>query len=399
MTDLPSLALTPQCRSLLFPAKMADIAALSSGNRDLLRPQLHPNYQPKTLCDSTNYRVALVIGSNGFVGAHLAARLSVDQQVEQVLAMVRGTAEITAEQRFAESLTRYQIKPVFLEKIAILNASPTEPYWGLDPGTYAELAEQVRWVFNCASSTEYDLSYLQIRQDWVMSFLQVLQFCTQGVSKHLSYLGSVSARFYENPRDFIRPDSWWYSGYAQMKWVNGQVMRWIANDQLFPVTLCEPSYILGSTSLGVDPGLHYSWWRLIEICKSIQQIWDGEGLNYNPVDILTDALVVNALAKKPKSYLQPCNPVPYNNSLLAELLGCEIVSWETFKKTAQAKISSRRLGRLLEDDCSEIVHRANCPAVVPDGYPTAWCDNRALLDFYLQNQSFRDVTKKRGRTM
>ncbi|MGF6547425.1 hypothetical protein [Paraburkholderia youngii] len=150
-----------------------------------------------------------------------------------------------------------------------------------------------------------------------------------------------------------------------MKWVNGQVIRRIADDQVFPVTLCEPSYVLGSTSLGVDPGLHYSWWRLIEIRKRIQQIWDGEGLNYNPVDILTDALLVNALAKVTKSYLQlqSSNSSSYNNSLLAELLGCEIVPWEIFKKTAQAEISSRRLAKPLEDNCSEMVHRANCPAV------------------------------------
>ncbi|MGF6383581.1 hypothetical protein OKW33_006118 [Paraburkholderia atlantica] len=184
----------------------------------------------------------------------------------------------------------------------------------------------------------------------------------------------------------------WLCPNEMGKW---RVIRWIADDQVFPVTLCEPSYVLGSTSLGVDPGLHYSWWRLIEISKSIQQIWDGEGLNYNPVDILTDALVVNALTKVPKSYLQPCNPVPYNNSLLAELLGCQIVPLEIFKKTAQAEISSMRLAKLLEDDCSEMVHRANCPAVFPEGYPTAWRDNRALLDFYLQNQSFRDIKKKR----
>ncbi|WP_227717804.1 SDR family oxidoreductase [Paraburkholderia atlantica] len=162
------------------------------------------------------------MGSNGFVGAHLTARLSADPQVEHVLAMVRRTPEKTAEQRFNEALIRYRIKAAFLENITILNASPTEPYWGLDRRTYVELAEQVRWVFNCASSTEYDLSYLQIRQDWVMSFLQVLQFCMQGISKHLSYIGSAGARFYEHPRDFNRPDSWWYSGYAQMKWVNGE---------------------------------------------------------------------------------------------------------------------------------------------------------------------------------
>ncbi|MEX3900978.1 SDR family oxidoreductase [Paraburkholderia sp. BR10954] len=165
---------------------MADIVALSSGNPGLLRPQLHPNYQPKPLSDSTSNRLALVIGSNGFVGAHLTARLSADPQVEHVLAMVRGSPERTAEQRFDEALIRYRIKPAFLEKITILNASPTEPYWGLDRRTYVELAEQVRLVFNCASSTEYDLSYAQIIQDWVMSFLQVLQFCMQGVSKHLS---------------------------------------------------------------------------------------------------------------------------------------------------------------------------------------------------------------------
>ncbi len=279
------------------------------------------------------------------------------------------------------------------EKICVINADPLRPAWGLDSHFYETLKEQVDIVMSCASSTEYTPSYLQLREHWLFNLLQTLQFCIEGNEKHLTYLGSVGARFYSNSIDFIRPDSWWYSGYAQMKWVNGEILKWLSHDGILPVTLCEASYIFGSTTLGKDPGLHYSWWRLIEMAKNIGMMWEGQGLNYSPVDILVDSLVVNALSSQPISFIQPCNPFPYDNSLYAELLNCKLVPWEEFKQQALKIYSERRLNDLLSEDMSELIQRANNSAVFPIGYPSSWCDNQKLMRLFLNNVPFRAAPK------
>ena len=84
-----------------------------------------------------------------------------------------------------------------------------------------------------------------------------------------------------------------------MKWVNGSIIETIASDALLPVSLCEAPCIFGSTTRGVDPGLVYTYWRILEIAKSIKTMYAGPGMNYCPVDVLVDVLAVNTLARRP----------------------------------------------------------------------------------------------------
>jgi len=120
-----------------------------------------------------------------------------------------------------------------------------------------------------------------------------------------------------------------------MKWVNGSIIETIAKDALLAVSLCEAPYIFGSTTRGVDPGLVYTYWRILEIAKSIKTMYAGPGMNYCPVDVLVGVLAVNALARRPLGHLRPCNVEPYDNELLATLLGCSLASWDEFYEQAR----------------------------------------------------------------
>ncbi|MCM4084252.1 hypothetical protein [Paractinoplanes hotanensis] len=46
--------------------------------------------------------------------------------------------------------------------------------------------------------------------------MRTLRPATERRRKHVTHLGSLGAHLYAEPGDFGRPDSWWYSGYAQM---------------------------------------------------------------------------------------------------------------------------------------------------------------------------------------
>lgn len=387
--------LSRDCPNLRFISKFADVLALMDGNTELLRPDI--DAMTRKRLDSLpppGKEVALVIGGNGFIGAHLVARLSQESSIRRVFATVRAIAEHTPEQRLEHTWSRYQITQVDRSKITLIEATPTQSMLGLGRKSYRQLTETIDLVFNCASSTDYSASYLELREDWVISLLRVLQFCMEGQRKHVTYLGSVGSYFYRTPLDFQRSDSWWYSGYCQMKWVNGQLIRWLWRDRVLSCTLCETPYVFGSTQIGLDPGLHYSWWRIVEIAKSIGLLWNGQGMNYVPVDILVDTLVTNAMLAQPLPHVLPCNPQPYDNQMLAALLDLRLVDWDDFAAEAARTISPLRLKTVLCENIRELVHLSNQAAVFPEKSDPSWCNHEQLYSLYLSHLKFRDVRSR-----
>ena len=385
--------LSDDCPSLWFNGKFADLEALSTGNAFALRPVLADEARARLEslpCHGTD--TALVAGGNGFVGAHMVARLSRDPHIRKVLTMVRALDGRDPRERLDQTLRKYKVTNLNQEKIEVLDATSVKPRFGLPAARYRELAEDVDLVFNCASSNDYTIPYLGMRDDWVGGLLRLLQFATEGKRKHLTYIGSISSYLYRDPGDFRRPDSWWYSGYTQMKWVNGTLLRWVARDNLLPVTLCPAPHVLGATDFGVDPGKTYSWWRLVEIARSIGVFWKGPGMCYVPVDVLADTLAVNALADRPLSYLLPRNPVDYDNELIADLLAIRVADWSQFAAAARQQVSKVRVEAMLSANAETLIRTINePPAVMPPGYDESWCDNRRLYELYLSNIRFRDV--------
>jgi nucleoside-diphosphate-sugar epimerase len=385
--------LSEDCPSLWFNGKFADLEALNTGNPFALRPVLAD--EARARLDSLpghGTSTALVAGGNGFVGAHMVARLSRDPRIRTVLAMVRARDGHDPRERLDETLRKYKVTNLNPEKVDVIDATSVKSRFGLPAARYRELAEDVDLVFNCASSNDYEIPYLGMRDNWVGGLLRLLQFATEGKRKHLTYIGSISSYLYRDPGDFRRPDSWWYSGYTQMKWVNGTLLRWLARDGLLPVTLCPAPHVLGATDFGVDPGKVYSWWRLVEIARSIGLLWKGPGMCYVPVDVLVDALAVNAMADRPLSYLLPRNPVPYENELIADLLGIRLADWPQFVAEARRQVSRIRVAAMVSENCDSLVRIINEPPVtMPPGYDESWCDNRRLYELYLSNIRFRDV--------
>ena len=380
----------PACTHLLFSSKFPDVQALNQGEAAHLRPLRRAGAQRQR--PQADRRVAMVIGGNGFIGAHLIGRLSTDPGIDRVYALVRPTADATALARLQDTIARYRIDANWT-KIHVLGAAATERRLGLSLADHDRLANEVGSVFSCASSTDYDVGYLKLRDDWFLGLLKTIEFCLEGATKHLTYLGSVGGRLYQDAEDFRRPDSWWYSGYCQLTWVNAALIEWLHRDRVLPVTLCEAPYILGSTQLGLDPGTHYSWWRGLEIAKNIGAIWDSEGINYCPVDILVETLVGNALRSEPLALLRPSNTRPYHTSLLAELLDCRVLPWAEFSALAIERVGRRRAGKLLSTDPTQAVKLVNLPAVFPPGIGDGWCDNRRLFSLFISRQNFLEYPR------
>ncbi len=388
--------ITPECKGLRFGGRYADVAALSAGDPTLLRPHIDDDTRRRVAAmPASRHRTALVFGANGFVGAHMAGRLSREASIETAWAVVRPTAEQTGRERLQETLDRYQID-VDSAKLQIVEGTPTQRRFGLNNAEYFDLAHNVGYVFNCASSTDYTEGYLDLRNDWFISLLRILEFSVTSARKHLTYVGSIGAHLYQKPDDFRRPDSWWYSGYAQMKWINATLLGWLSRSDTYSVTLCEAPYVLGSTDNGLDPGRVYTFWRIVELAIAVGAIWDGPGMNYVPVDVLCDVMTTNALAGTPQARLLPSNPETYGHDLYAELLGLDLVGWDEFVERVTSRISPRFAETMLSDNIDELMRLVHKPETIfPPGYDTSWCDNRRLFQLYFEKAQLRTAIPAR----
>ena len=256
------------------------------------------------------------------------------------------------------------------------------------------MAHEVDSVFQCASESDYATPYIEIRPYWVESLWRVIEFCLTGTIKHLTYMGSCITHVYRSEADFKRPNSWWYSGYAQMKWVNQTTLRLLAEDHGLPITVAECPYILGSTTVGIDRGMEYSFWRMLEIAYGMGLVWDLEGIGFVPVDLVSDMLVVNLFSPKRKSLLAPRTPANYHNDIFAELLNCELIDCHQFWLQGHTQYSSHRIGTMFPENFPETVRKTNVSPIFPMDYDTGqFPETRDLFKLYFDNLNFRDVRR------
>src|SRR5262245_26167317 len=153
--------LSDDCPSLRFNGKFADLVALNTGDEFALRPVLDEDTRARLdslPCQGTD--TALVVGGNGFVGAHVVARLSRDPRIRMVLATVRASDGRDPRERLDETLRKYKVTDLVPRKDQGIRRDPVKSRFGLPAARYRELAEDVDLVFGCATSNDYTIPYL-----------------------------------------------------------------------------------------------------------------------------------------------------------------------------------------------------------------------------------------------
>lgn len=385
-----------------------DLRALACGQPEHLRVTLHPHARVR-LANSGPIKdwgtSVLLLGGTGFVGVHLLRELLNCEQVQRVYAIVRGEDELAGARRLVEAANRYELvlpggkfeadadadgplRPTdhaHTSKLSVLVGDILAPRFGLDELRYRRLAEDVDTVMHVAGSPNYRISYERGQRPWVMQLLSTVEFCTERRIKQLTYVGSTIANVFERRDDFARTDSFWHCGYSRMKWVNQHILSSLADSGL-RLTLCQAPYVLASTSGGADPGMRYALWRALRIACSLGVLYYGTGAAFIPVDIMCHALICNMLASQSVHTLCPVLPTPYDNALLAKLMGIELVDWTEFYKRITDRLS-RSLTRIFPEDLLRLVRLTNVPARYPASFPVETIPRpEMLLPGYLRTQ-------------
>jgi 3-hydroxymyristoyl/3-hydroxydecanoyl-(acyl carrier protein) dehydratase/nucleoside-diphosphate-sugar epimerase len=340
---------------------------------------------------STNRRI-LLFGASGFIGSHLLHRLLSDSRVDHVYSIVRPGGNEHISRRVFAAWEKYELNSnqAVPERATFFRGSLSEENFGLTQSDYKRLAAEVDTVIHCAGSPDYNSSYSKLRPGGVSGLLQVIRFCLAGRIKALSYMGSVIAHLYRAPEDFRRSDSFWYSGYAQTKWVSQQILKHLGRAGL-PVQICEAPHVFGGVRVGKDPGYEYAYWRILKIAAATKVAWDGQLAAFVPVDLLVDATVHNTLSENPLPLIRPIIPTSLKIADWAPLLGSRVIPWEQFRRTIEPFASPQQL-KLIPHDMPELIERTNLPAIFPadfdlKGFPTI----RELGELYLTQMNFARV--------
>ncbi|MFN0106295.1 MAG: SDR family oxidoreductase [Bryobacteraceae bacterium] len=353
-----------------LPSKFADFAALDSGDTANLELLLSDDCLRRIeAADREQWgRHVLLFGATGFVGSHLLHRLLRRSQTERVYAIVRSRAGFSGWDRIAATLRKYELLDSLVnrDKLTLLDGDFAAASFGLSGDAHDRLASQVDTVIQSAGSTDYLPPYEELRRDWVLGLLGAMQFCFEGRVKQLVYMGSTIAHLFKTREDFQKPDSWWYSGYAQMKWVNQQMMASLAR-QGMRAQVCEAPYVLGSMDVGLDPGYVYSFWRGVAFSAALRVGWDGPLPAFVAVDVLRDAVLGNAFSRDPLPVIRPVSSNDLRNADVAAHLRCTILPWQEFQERISQHATMEQL-RIIPPDFPELVSKGNLPAIFPPGY-------------------------------
>ncbi|MFC4852556.1 SDR family oxidoreductase [Actinophytocola glycyrrhizae] len=272
----------------------------------------------------------LLLGGNGFVGMHFLHDLLDDERIEKVYALVRPKGSNSGAARIARQARKYKMALPESDKLVVLEGSYLEPSMGLPEARYEELLSEVDVVIDAAGGTTHEYPYSRYRREKVLPTVTLAEFCLTRRFKTLHVIGSVGSEVYTRLRDFYRP-SFFFCGYSKMKYVVKHLSLRMNRDGV-PIHVYQAPFALGGPGTRFkDPGMEYSFWNMV--WHMVQQGRTYQFGGTNPMvagDVLTRAVLNNALSQAPRPISYPVTPV--TNEQLAERLGLDLVPYKEFRR-------------------------------------------------------------------
>lgn len=309
-----------------------------------------PVKKPMSLADAKSI---LITGATGFLGAFLLDELlSATEDDVKIYCLVRSKKgdRSQALNRVLKNLKYYQLQSYELEERIIPVAGDlTEKDFGWPPEQFNKFAQDIDFIFHCASLVNYVYSYAVIKAATVYGTHEILRFACTSATKPIHYISTNGIFAGEDKEAFLESsdiDSYadhLTNGYGQAKWV-AEKLVWEAVSRGLPVCLYRPGNIGHHSVTGVtNPSDFQS--MIVDACTKVNCAPDKSNWAFEltPVDFLVKSIVL--FAGTPSNFGQVFNivqndPMPAGTAfdLLLEMkLISEYVSFDEWKSRLYAK--------------------------------------------------------------
>ena len=330
-----------------------DVALSVSIKEDaFLEPSIIPatDKKPIKLNDAVSI---LVTGTTGFLGAFLLDELlksTKDHVKIYCLVRIKSGDQTDAIHRVVKNLKYYHLwNDNMKNRIVPVVGDLTKKYFGLSVAQFNELAQEIDFIFHCASLVNYVYSYSIIKPAAVNGTQEILRLACTSTTKPIHYIstngifaGEDKEAYLEN-NDIDSYANHLTNGYGQAKWV-AEKLVWEAVSRGLPVCLYRPGNIGHHSGTGVtNPSDFQS--MIIDACAKVKCVPDKSdwAFELTPVDLLVKSIVL--FASNPSCFGQVFNivqndPVPSKTvfDLLFEMkLVSEYVSFDEWKSRLYTK--------------------------------------------------------------
>ncbi len=234
-------------------------------------------------------RTLLLTGATGMVGREVLRREVRDAGFDEILCLVRGSAEMDAAQRLTVLLEGLGIDD---DRVRAVAGDVTLPGLGLDPG---EL-DGVTHVVHCAATVSFDLPLEQARRINVEGTANLLAAC-RGMPR-LQRIDAVSTCYVAGKRTGLiletdlEHDAGFHNTYEQTKYEAELLLRAAMPD--LPIAVHRPSIVVGDSRTGRTGAWKVLYWPLKVIARGWLPVipYDPDcRLDVVPVDFVADAIV------------------------------------------------------------------------------------------------------------
>ncbi|MBW1968347.1 MAG: thioester reductase domain-containing protein [Deltaproteobacteria bacterium] len=330
-----------------------DVALSVSIKEDaFLEPSIIPatDKKPIKLNDAVSI---LVTGTTGFLGAFLLDELlksTKDHVKIYCLVRIKSGDQTDAINRVVKNLKYYHLwNDNMKNRIVPVVGDLTKKYFGLSVAQFNELAQEIDFIFHCASLVNYVYSYSIIKPAAVNGTQEILRLACTSTTKPIHYISTNGIFAGEDKEAYLENndiDSYadhLTNGYGQAKWV-AEKLVWEAVSRGLPVCLYRPGNIGHHSGTGVtNPSDFQS--MIIDACAKVKCVPDKSdwAFELTPVDLLVKSIVL--FASNPSCFGQVFNivqndPVPSKTvfDLLFEMkLVSEYVSFDEWKSRLYTK--------------------------------------------------------------
>jgi amino acid adenylation domain-containing protein/thioester reductase-like protein len=309
-----------------------------------------PDKKPLKLNDAASI---LVTGTTGFLGAFLLDELlksTKDHVKIYCLVRIKSGDQTDAIHRVVKNLKYYHLwNDNINNRIVPVVGDLTKKYFGLSVAQFNELAQEIDFIFHCASLVNYVYSYSIIKPAAVNGTQEILRLACTSTTKPIHYISTNGIFAGEDKEAYLENndiDSYadhLTNGYGQAKWV-AEKLVWEAVSRGLPVCLYRPGNIGHHSGTGVtNPSDFQS--MIIDACAKVKCVPDKSdwAFELTPVDLLVKSIVL--FASNPSCFGQVFNivqndPVPSKTvfDLLFEMkLVSEYVSFVEWKSRLYAQ--------------------------------------------------------------